>query len=284
MGITPGAPGRAPTFEFDPQSPFAALDMFALATWPNDPGRQEQFRTAHFMQVREHLRAAPPHLNAADLKRYSGEMDPSAAAQAGRDELRRDIETRLDAANGWTTILESPPVATLRREIVDASGGPPRLAGQVLLLIACMEEHHKDLPPSINRAMAVLESRYAETLSVSGVKERTLGDTWREHRRIAHLWAAIELHQAIVQGWDLKPAAAFMDPAHRYVVLGAAGWFREFATTYRPKRAREELVPEMEAIEIKVGIDATKPTLPALPDKMLDVARSYSVKAVKHGY
>jgi hypothetical protein len=294
MRFTPGAPGQAPVVEFDIRKPEAAIAMFAVATWPADPKRQRSWLAVHEAAVIEMLKKPPDHLRAADLARYQLEAlqtgrDPEELAEEGRATLSARAYQRLEAVGGYTTVIDSPAMEALVEEVVQAAGAGPGLAGKILLTLACMQEHHADLRPSLNRAWAVVEASMQRRKDgkVAGANERALKDAWRDHKATAPLWAALQFHLLVVSavpGPAVAPGAAFLDPQHRYLVLAAAAWFREFAMSFKANRALKPLISPTEMLDLRVEVDAAKPHLLRLPPGSLEVARNYHAKNTKQGY
>ena len=291
MKFTPGAPGRAPVIEFDPRPPEAAIAMYAAATWPNDRARQQQWLAVQQAVLITKLRNPPAHLRAADISRVQEdsqrrERDPAEVAKENRGILLDTAMARFEAIGGLGTVVEAPAYQALVADVVSSAHGAARRAGEVLLTVACMQEHHPELPPSVNRAMAVIEKRYSRpgARKLADVNERGLKDAWRDGRSTAPLWAALVFHEHAISGRGLPIGSAFLDPLHRHLVLAAAAWFREFAGKFQPKRAREPLIPIDDTLELRVGVDAAQPLLLPLPSELLDVAKKYTVKTIKHGY
>jgi hypothetical protein len=94
--------------------------------------------------------------------------------------------TLFDPAGGLWTLTGAPGRRKLFKEL-EKHVRRGMLAGEALLIVAKMEQHHGDLPPSLNRAMAVMEARCGEQ---PGRNERMLKETWARWRAVAPFWAA----------------------------------------------------------------------------------------------
>lgn len=289
--FTAGGPGKAPTVEFDYKAPEAAFAMYAIATWPNDPARQRQWIAIQQAVLVEKLRKPPEHLRQADLARYRDAADPTgdiseALAKESRNFLIARALERLDAVGGNETVINAPARDTLVAEVEKVSAAGARRAGELLLIVACMAEHHKDLPPSLNRAMAVIEARFkkAGKPTVTGTNERALKDAWRDYRAVAPLWAALIYREHVTAGKNFAAGSAFSDLSQRYFILSWAIWFRDFAASFRPMRSQEFLIEKEDMLDYCVGTEAIQPTLMPIPDRLLTVAKNYRVKAVKQDY
>ena len=62
-----------------------------------------------------------------------------------------------------------------------------QLAGEALYYVAVMALHHPELPPSLNRAFALME---ATAEGRPGRNDRELKENWRRWRTVAPCWAA----------------------------------------------------------------------------------------------
>jgi hypothetical protein len=153
------------------------------------------------------------------------------------------------------------------------------LAGETLLIVAVMARHHRDLPPSLNRAMAVME---AHPGNQPGRNERELKEAWLRWRPVAPFWAAsLALSTPLGAGlWQPSPGA---DKSAEWlrIYFGLAEGFRRFAACYKPPRARGPLIPEGEAVEFRGGGPAITPVLQPLQHALYETARAYTVRAIR---
>jgi hypothetical protein len=104
-------------------------------------------------------------------------------------------------------------------------------------------------------------------------------EIWTRWRHLAPLWAAyaVELLNAGNAGFTADAAGleAVHDPVRLGRVLGSAKWFRTFAVSFIPERAKAPLVPPGKALRIIADVEELEPDLPPLPPDDLAAAKAY---------
>lgn len=122
-------------------------------------------------------------------------------------------EALFDAMGGLETVAESPAISVLVEEM-DANFRRGQLAGEALYLVAAMAFHHREMPPSLNRAFAVMEWTGK---GKPGRNERELKENWLSWRAVAPYWAAKIVTESIefrsAERWLLDLAAAHLPPS-----------------------------------------------------------------------
>jgi len=286
-------PGPPPVAEFDPDSDFAPLFLVALMTWPHDPRRRQQFLVRAGARI---MTSDPPPAEPLD-EQTMRRIDESVAGAVTR---------AVGKAAGALTKVEavstefSPELWTLARDrakrelyepsgglrtLVDAPGwdtfnprqGPEELqrAGVALAVVATLARRHPDIPASLNRAYAVIEAEGQERGDRTRTSERHLKEIWERWCGAAPLWAAYVLVRELAD-WRGAPLVLLGNRALRRRILAAAGWFRQFGTTFVPRGARGPLIPPEQALELRVGIPPAEPPLPPLSPEMASVARAWA--------
>ena len=104
-------------------------------------------------------------------------------------------------------------------------------------------------------------------------------DVWTRWRHLAPLWAAYaaELLEAGNAGFTADAAGleAVHDPVRLRRILGGAKWFRSFAVSFVPERAKAPLVPPGKALLVTADVEELEPYLPPLPPDDLAAAMAY---------
>jgi hypothetical protein len=295
--------------EIDLDDAGAYLEVLGAITWPHDEKRRRQFTAVYSAMALYLLEQRPDLLEkpepviegvpqtlpkrvaarsrsqpstqtvraVAELERAApGNGRPISLAAAAAC-VRRML---FDPAGGLRTLLRAPGTEELFKEL-DAHHRLGMLAGEALLIVAAMEQHHSDLPPSLNRALAVMDEHPGKQ---PRRKERTLKATWEQWRAVAPFRAA---RLALVGPFEAISSPPYPHPVSNerteslHVSLGLAEGFRRFATTYAPKRARGPLIPAEDALEFRSGVQEITPLLDALPPELYATAHAYKVRAIR---
>jgi hypothetical protein len=178
--------------EVDLRAGTPGLWLLAGIAWPHDERRRREFLAV----------ASGLGLHAAKWP-----TPENAKMRAHAD------EALFDAMGGLETVAESPAISVLVEEMA-ANFRRGQLAGEALYLVAAMALHHREMPPSLNRAFAVMDATGKGT---PGRNERQLKENWSSWRAVAPYWAAkimtetIELQSA--ERWLLDLAAAYLPPS-----------------------------------------------------------------------
>jgi hypothetical protein len=289
-----------PTLHIDEADPFAWIRFLAGLVWGNDPRRMNRALATYTSELMGILREvarqpAPPvtleglgrrlAIPPAELARMPGSAAFYTSFFAQPDTTYRLLdETVFDPIGHFRTVAEAPSSEQLLIDFTKAVQGGAFYAGIMLALVTMLKLRHPEIPASLNRAIAILESLKARGL-MSLPSDRTLLTAWKNWRHMAPLWAALTGSVQAAQSDGLCGFSAgletLQDPARLGRVLGHAKWFRSFATTFVPDHATAPLIPEAEALQIITGAPEMEPPLSGLARIDLEVAQSYQAPTRK---
>jgi hypothetical protein len=281
-GASPGL-----VVEIDAGARGADIHVMAAVAWPHDEQRRRQWLAALSGLALHRLAQPKPEIREAlqdAAERQAGESGQDAAATLSAASAAVEAYIRgtlFDPAGGLETLVEAPAMRALLGE-ADENRRLGLLAGEALFILAVMTVHHPELPPSLNRAMAVMEAHPGRQPYRN---ERMLKEVWPQWRAVAPFWAA-RLALAAALGADPnkpRPPAPTAEKRAEWLraVLGLTEGFRQFAARYKPARGQGPLIPEGEAVEFRAGVPVITPMLKPLQPALLETARGYKVRAIR---
>ncbi|MDB5318316.1 MAG: hypothetical protein JWO24_4160, partial [Rhodospirillales bacterium] len=208
--------------EFDFTSPLAPFELIALLTWPTDPARRQVTLTAHaHQQFAAFMRENP-----------LGQRDPRE-----NDLLEREL---IERTGGWS--YDSLPAWADEQALMLRHEERWRLTGAVLCFLRRQEVHHPQTELSLNRAAFIVD-RYRETPGhIGALGTEPAMKSWSEWRTIAPLCAAAHLAWIDAQRRNLHPWPELCEPEVMRLLLGRAKWFRNWAISFRARRAKNFLL------------------------------------------
>jgi hypothetical protein len=189
----------------------------------------------------------------------------------GKAEIERNFLTN----GGLGRLVEAPSRDAILHEAEARAGGKyGRACGEILGYIVMMDQHHKDLSPSIRLATRIMvEHAKFENRRIPDDYDRK--KMWRKRGwgGVAPLWAAMLFWRAATRArgvhWTLGD--------HVADVVASSHWLADFAVGFRLKlnRSHTPLLTEAEVIRINPKLPPLKPPIPPLPAQLLGWARSY---------
>ena len=173
---------------------------------------------------------------------YLAQMaDPEAAQQS------------LKNVPGWEDVAADAPGADrLHAEFEKAAREGTFIAGRLLLMVASLVEHHREVDASLARAIAILVEAKRRKPFLPIPDPRHIKEVWKRWRCVVPLWAAtIAASEHLADstpGFSTAEGATevLLMPAGRMAVLGMAAWFRDFAIRFKPLNSGKRLLPERE--------------------------------------
>ena len=308
MKMQPGvSPSMAspPIAKFDPRSPFAQAFVVALACWPKNERRRGHALATWTAQINAVNEALIPGLTEQAIHKGASiaavklgispeellELPHVKEIVGQTRQLTNEVETMVRnqlfrPAGGWLSMANAAYQGGAGIEFERARKGG-HLAGRVLLYCARLERHHQDIETrGWNRAMHIIGGLHAVGIE-STISDRDRKEAWAEWRGVSPLWAAMCLSLEMFGDDGLTGPKLIQ-------TLAWAQWFR-FGVTHasqsgRPQylerrqrysRKRNEpkepryLLPESEAVVLKVGVSAQEPPLKALTEPEISIARRF---------
>ncbi len=285
---------ETPTLAIDVNDRFAWMRLIVALAWGSEPRKMDRALAtlaSEGLGVLYELNKLPiAALDLPALSRLMGLRMDELARMPGAPTFYRSYFTDparsarelahnvFVPAGHFRAVADAPGRDRVIMELERAINGGAYLAGVQLALIATIAEHHPEMSASLNRAIAVMQAWPAR-----GVRklpsDRTLVDVWTRWRHLAPLWAAYaaELLSAGNLGFTADAAGleAVHDPVRLRRILGGAKWFRSFAVSFVPERAKAPLVPPGKALLIDAEVEELEPYLPPLPPNDLAAAKAY---------
>ena len=283
-----------PTLEIDEADPFAWLRFIAGSIWAGDRRKMDRALATYSSELLAILRdvaeqpAAPVTMETlgnrlgiapAELTRMPG----SAAFYTSfftqsREATQSVFQNVFEPSGHFRTVAEAPGSQQLVLDYGKALQGGAFYAGLLLIIVAMLAQRHPELPPSLRRAIAVLEGWSARGL-MQLPSDRTLISAWKNWRHVAPLWAAYAGEFQDARASNLSSFAAgleaLQDPVRLGRLLGHAKWFRTFGTSFIPEHATAPLIPPGDAVEIIAKAAEEMPPLAPLPPADVEVVRNY---------
>ena len=273
--------------EVDADMLYSEIHIEAALAWPHDEQRRRQWTAAWSGWLLHSLGQPTPDPQIARQEQEWAErraddygLDAAALLALAYEATEAHVRGALfEPAGGMGTVIEGPATRALLTEMLRhyRSG---LLAGELLLTVAAMAEHHRELRPSLNRAIAVMEARSDKE---PGRNERVLKDTWSRWRCVAPFWAARCAMSAPRGCFVAVPSWSTAEEQARgfRTLFGLTEGLRQFAAGYKPARSQGPLIPEGETLEFRAGVPAVMPLLPPLPPVLYEAARAYTVRAIR---
>ncbi len=254
-----------PALTIDPAAEFAALHLISVMAWPRNPEKRNALLAGISAEGAELCQ------DVLDAVAAGVDLPKGATTIAGSTKLA--FEERLfEPAGGRRMLVRSLPLADLLIEAHEGILLRGQVIGAVLCFAAQLGLHHADIA-SLNRAWAIFERDPSIQLLGAPVTEAQFKEKWwLPERAIAPLHAAFHLLRAVQ-----APNRLRLDQEELCATLGWAKWFRQWATTFRAKRAGAGtvLIPETEAWMFDADVPEIKPPLAPLNEARLQIARSY---------
>jgi hypothetical protein len=193
-------------------------------------------------------------------------------------------QTVFDPAGHYRAVAEAPGSQKIVNDFEKATKGGAFFAGIMLLIIVTLEREHRDIPASINRAIAVLEGWHVRG-RMKVPTGRTLKTAWKDWRHLAPLWAAFISEFLVVRSQSLSDLSAGLEalqnPVRLARALGRTKGLRSFAISFIPEHAAAPLIPIGEAVEIISGaLEEEPPTLLLMPQD-IEAAKAHRAPTTK---
>jgi hypothetical protein len=293
-------PKDRPILKVDVNEQFAWLRVLTALAWGNQPRRMDQVLATVAsvgLGAMKKLKEHPDRVT--DLQSLSracglpvGQLVRMPGTRAfyrsyfGNPEhiehlLRRNV---FDPAGHYDTVAEAPGIDALLEDMQHAISRGAYLAGVLLWLVAILHHWHRDIPASLNRAVAIIPASTSRGL-IEPPSDRTILQAWKDWRHLAPLWAAYAVELRRLHGQGLILDAAGLETVHGpdalRRILSNAKWFTFFAETFSPMRAKEPLIPRGLALSIIADIEPAKPMLDRLTDRELGAATAYKAPTRK---
>jgi hypothetical protein len=300
-----------PVAEFDARAPLAPAFAIALACWPKNERQRghalvtwaaqgfalnETYIADHLEQTIRSSVATAAMKSGVSAEELLKLPHAQAIVNQAR-QLTNEVEALLREqlfrpAGGWVSMAN----AAYQGGVDDAfqrasrSGG---VAGRILLYCARLSRHHPELSASYNRAMHIIDYLHTKGL-VFTISDRDRREAWAEWRGVSPLWAAIWLSSELA-GKELGDMSDGLIGQGLLRTLGWAQWFRVFGVTHEVKSGRPPhlerrhrhsrrnrnakparyLLPDHEAVMLRVGVPAQEPPLLPLTGAELAAAQDY---------
>jgi hypothetical protein len=156
------------------------------------------------------------------------------------------------------------------------------VAGDFLLSIYAMDSFPEYFnEPSVRKAIFVTQSFARRTRFGDGSKipasETAIRKAFAEFRSVAHLWAAMRLHESfpILEQREILGSAEAVS-----AFLGIAGTLQDFGCSFVPKRAKpkEPIVDRNTVWSVPSSVARLRPPWQAPPDWLVETAKQYNAK------
>ena len=283
--------------DFDRTAPDGFMWIMAAMAYPRSRSRQEQAVATWHLDAAGHARDVAPKVaqmgrQAAEaafwceigLSPEAGAFAPWTAEHVAR--MATPEEAYRRAMEGWQrvpapekTAADAPGSGTILRDLQATVDGGAHIAGFLLLTVAALDKHHRDIDASLGRAMAVFAAgQRAERRKP--LDTRTLKRAWKDWRISAplvagYLSAGMYLHDGMPEGAGTEVAAqeALLHPHGPGLIVRMAAWLRDFGLGFRPRNAPNPILSTAECPEMPAGTEPLEPPLHPLQDYALSEAR-----------
>ena len=315
MKIQPGVlPSVAipPVAEFDARAVLAPAYAIALACWPKNERRRghalvtwaaqgfalnESYIAKKLEQTIQQSiaeAATKQGISAEELIELPHAREIVGQARQLTNEVEATIRDQLfRPGGGWVSMAN----AAYQGGVGDAFHRATEhgdVAGRILLYCARLSRHHPDMTASYNRATHIIDNLHANGIKPT-ISHRDRNDAWLEWRGVSPIWAAIRLSCELM-GSQLGEKHDGLTGQGLLRTLAWAQSLRVFGVTHAiqsgrpahverrqqdprrrsdPKQPRY-LLPEHEAVILRVGVPAQEPPLQPLTGIELEAAKSYN--------
>jgi hypothetical protein len=283
------------SLEIDLGSPFGGFYLLSIMFWPFDLSKRREFLVtvaAHllhrvescFGDLEEKLRkfsAQIAELTGASVQQIRAELETKSwkLVPVVRSVFFEEIDQRLfRPSGGFAGVADAIGTAAIMQSGRVEGRKFGEACGEVLVYILGLHEHHRELvgksgrraTPSLSRGIHIMEN-CARDEGRTLPAEHDWKTMWPRWGGIAPLWAAAALCETAAKSRGAR-TPSYQDIEFRQQIVAASLWIADFAVKFRPVGATSTLLQEERVIRLQCGLDAIKPEIPPLSDKLLAYA------------
>lgn len=221
----------------------------AYLSWPEKASRRAEYLTSRTSVALALLDGCDELLNQPPAPEFAADSLPEAALRRAVAWSREQHLTRFDVHGGHWVVATAPGLPKLSAELA-AGVKNWATAGVILEIIGRLDTHHRDVEPSVNKAVHLVEvgaPRGWWPLDTHA-NPKDIRRAWTSHKSVAPLAAAVltmlsqDLHAARSMKLDELPKPGPFDGTRLLELLGRAAACERFALGFVQPRAGQRLL------------------------------------------